>query len=442
MGCFKLPLIPILSKVTAYRDGEKMLSLAKELFPLNRSLMGPDIRKSLAVFRKKHSEFELFEFPTGDKVFDWEIPQEWNIREAYIEHESGKKFAKFSDSNLHVMGYSMPVNKALDKQELLNHVHTHPHDKSAIPYVTSYYKKDWAFCMSQEEVDALPEGMYRVMIDSDFQDGTLCLQEAVIQGATTNEIFFSSYLCHPSMANNELSGPVLLNHIIDYVKSMTNRTYTYRFVLLPETIGSIAYLSMRKDQLRQNVVCGYNLSCVGDERAYSHVESRHGNNLADIALKAALINLDNVINYSFLERGSDERQYCSPGIDLPVCTFCRSKFGRYPEYHSSKDDFNVVTAGGLEGSFEVMRTIIDSFEMGMYPKLNILCEPQLGKRGLYPTTSKLYKGKHPAETRMNVLAYCDGKTSIHQIASILSINLFKIMEELKILESHGLVDVA
>ena len=417
-----------------------MLSLAKELFPLNRSLMGADIRRSLEVFRKKHPEFQLLEFPTGAQVFDWKVPKEWHIKDSYIEHESGERFADFSKCNLHIMGYSMAVNKILDKQELLNHIHTHPHDKSAIPYVTSYYSEDWSFCMSQEDVDNLPDGEYRVFIDSEFKDGNLCLQEAVIKGTSEKEIFFSSYLCHPSMANNELSGPVVLSQIMDYVKSIPNKKYTYRFVLLPETIGSIAYLSVRKDSLIRNVICGYNLTCVGDERAYSHVESRYGDNLADLALKAALIDLDNVYHYSFLERGSDERQYCAPGIDLPICTFCRSKFGSYPEYHSNKDDFSVVTARGLEGSFEIIKSIIDSLEMGIYPKITVLCEPQLGKRGLYPNTSKLHNGKHPSEVRMNIIAYCDGKTNIYEIASRLSINLSKVVEEVKTLEKNNLVN--
>ena len=420
--------------------GENMLSLAKKLFPLNRSLMGPDIRHSLDVFRNLHPEFELLQYPTGAQVFDWEVPKEWTITEAYIEHESGEKFAEFSDSNLHVMGYSVQTNKMLDKYELLNHIHTHPHDTTAIPYVTSYYKDDWAFCMSQEQVDKLPNGNYRVFIDSELKDGSLCLQEAVIEGKNTEEIFFSSYLCHPSMANNELSGPVLLSQIMEYIKSQTDRKYTYRFVLLPETLGSIAYLSSRSDVLKKNIICGYNLSCVGDERAYSHVESRKGNNLADKALKAALIDLDNVCHYSFLERGSDERQYCAPGIDLPVCTFCRSKFGEYPEYHSSKDNFEVVTAAGLEGSFRVIKTIIDSLETGIYPKINTICEPQLGKRGLYPNTSKLHNGRHPAEVRMNIIAYCDGLTSVYDIANKLSINLSEVLREIKTLNTSGLID--
>jgi len=422
--------------------GKDMLVFAKELFPLNRSLMGPDIRKSFEKFRDKHPEFTQLEFVTGTRVFDWTVPQEWIVREAFIEHESGNRFAIFSENNLHLMGYSSPVNEILNKAQLLEKIHTHPSDKSAIPYVTSYYKKDWAFCMSSNQVNSLPSGDFRVFIDSEFTNGRLCLQEAVLKGLSDNEVFFSSYLCHPSMANNELSGPVLISKIMEYVKSIPNRRFTYRFVLLPETIGSIAYLSLRKDLLKENVVCGYNLTCVGDERAYSHVESRYGNNLSDIALSSALIDYPNVIHYSFLDRGSDERQYCAPGIDLPVCTFCRSKFGMYDEYHSSKDDFDVVTEKGLAGSFKVMKSIIESLEFGMYPQINVFCEPQLGKRGLYPNTSKLYKDKHPAELRMNIIAYCDGKTSIFEISNKLATNLDVILEELLLLAKENLIRVS
>ncbi len=419
--------------------GKDMLLFAKELFPLNRSLMGPDIRKSYEKFREKHEEFEQIEFNTGEKVFDWKVPKEWIIKEAFIEHESGKRFALFSENNLHLMGYSSPVDEFLTKDQLLKKIHTHPLDKSAIPYVTSYYKEDWAFCMSSNQVEALPPGNYRVFIDSKFIDGKLCLQEALIRGTSDKEIFFSSYLCHPSMANNELSGPVLLNKIMDYVKSIPEKYYSYRFILLPETIGSIAYLSLRKDLLKNNVVCGYNLSCVGDEKAYSHVESRLGNKLSDLALSSALIGLENVINYSYLDRGSDERQYCAPGIDLPLSTFCRSKFGEYAEYHSSKDNFDLVTAEGLAGSFRVMKSIIRALEFGIYPRVNVLCEPQLGKRGLYPNTSKIYKDKHPAQLRMDIISYCDGKLSVFDIAKVLKTNLSFILDELLILARENLI---
>tara|TARA_Y100000589_G_scaffold329610_1_gene376689 strand:- start:244 stop:1551 length:1308 start_codon:yes stop_codon:yes gene_type:complete len=421
--------------------GKEMLLFAKELFPLNRSLMGPDIRNSFEKFREKHKEFQQIEFYTGDKVFDWEVPKEWIIKEAFIEHESGKRFALFSENNLHLMGYSAPVDKILTKDELLKKIHTHPTDKSAIPYVTSYYKEDWAFCMSSNQVDILPSGNFRVFIDSKFVEGKLCLQEALIKGTSKKEIFFSSYLCHPSMANNELSGPILLSKIMDYVKSIPEKYYSYRFVLLPETIGSIAYLSLRKDILKKNVFCGFNLTCVGDERAYSHVHSRLGNNLSDIALSSALIDLDNVIEYSFLERGSDERQYCAPGIDLPLCTFCRSKFGEYDEYHSSKDNFDLVTEKGLAGSYSVMKSIIRGLEFGIYPRINLFCEPQLGKRGLYPNTSKLYKDKHPARLRMDIIAYCDGEITIFDIAKKLKTNLSFILDELLVLSRENLITI-
>ena len=243
----------------SYEDlsaGKEMLLFAKELYPMNRSLMGPDIRNSYSRFREKHKEFKQIEFNTGDKVFDWTVPKEWIINEGFIEHESGKRFALFSENNLHLMGYSAPVDKILTKEQLLQKIHTHPTDNSAIPYVTSYYKEDWAFCMSSNQVQELPSGNFKVFIDSKFTDGKLCLQEALIKGESDKEIFFSSYLCHPSMANNELSGPVLLNKIIDYIKSIKNKYYSYRFVLLPETIGSIAYLSLRKDILKKNVFCG------------------------------------------------------------------------------------------------------------------------------------------------------------------------------------------
>ncbi len=418
--------------------GADMLALAKSLFPLNRSLMGPDIRRSLEIFQKLHPEFKKIEFTTGTKVYDWEVPQEWCIREAFIEHESGKRFAIFSENNLHLMGYSEPVDKVLDKKELLKRINSLPNNRTAIPYLTSYYKKSWAFCMSNEQVEKLPEGKFRVFIDSEFKDGYLCLQEAIINGTSNKEIFFSSYLCHPSMANNELSGPVLLSKLMDYVKTLKNRRYTYRFVLLPETIGSIAYLSLRRDLLKKNVICGYNLSCVGDERAYSHVESRYGNNLSDIALRSAFINLENASHYSFLERGSDERNYCAPGVDLPICTFCRSKFGNYPEYHSSQDNFNVVTEKGLSGSFKIMKTIIDSLEISLYPKINTICPPQLGKRGLYPDTWEAYDGT-TAELRMNIIAYCDGKSTIFDIANKVNANLSSVLKEIKILYENDLI---
>ncbi len=420
---------------------ERMINLAKELYPKNRSLMGPDIRNSFEKFMQIHKEFKLIKFKTGEKVFDWEIPEEWIIKGGYVEHESGKRFAEFKKNNLHVMGYSVGVNKVMTKKELLEKSFSLPDFPDAIPYITSYYKKDWGFCFSHNELSNLPEGNYKAVINSEHKKGDLCLLEAVIPGESKKEIFFSSYLCHPSMANNELSGPVLLNEILTYVKQLKNRYYSYRFVLIPETIGSISYLSKRLNTLKENMLCGYNLTCVGDERSYTHLKSRNGNNLADLALSSALIKLDNVKEYSFLDRGSDERQYCAPGIDLPLCTFCRTKFGKYPEYHTSKDDFKVVTENGLKGSYKVILNIIKAFEIGLYPNVQVLGEPQLGKRQLYPNTSQLYKGMHPAKVRMDVIAYCDSNHNIFEISHKINVNLEKVYEELLILNNKDLITI-
>ena len=423
-------------------EGNKMLLLAKKLFPMNRSILGPGIRESLEVFKNLNPEFKTIIFKTGEQVFDWEIPYEWNINDAYLEHESGLKFAEFKKNNLHVVSYSAAVKETINKEKLLKKIYTLPKQRNAIPYMTSYYKNDWGFCLDKETLEKMPEGNYKVVIDSKLSVGELHLIEAIIKGAQKRkEIFFSSYLCHPSMANNELSGPVLLNQILSYVKKKYPKPkLTYRFVILPETIGSIAYISKRLDELKTNLECGFNLTCVGDERAYSHIQSRNGNNLADKALKASLIGKDNFKTFSFLDRGSDERQYCAPGIDLPLATFCRSRFGDYPEYHTSLDDFNVVTAHGLQGSFEIMKNIIDAFELGLYPKVKFLCEPNLGKRGLYPLTSEL-NGVHPAELRTNVLAYCDGQTSLFEISQILNINLCYVIREIKVLKTNNLIEI-
>ncbi len=418
-----------------------LISHAKELFPICRSITGEGARSTLKYFEDFHTEYKRLVFKTGEKVFDWEVPKEWNINDAYLEHiESGKRFAQFSSSNLHILGYSTPIDKIMNFEEIQSKIFTYKDQPEWIPYVTSYYRENWGFCLSQVEKDTMPNGKYRVFIDSKLEDGELHISHALLEGSSKKEIFFSSYICHPSMANNELSGPVVLNAILDYVKQKyPEPRFSYRFVLAPETIGSISYLSLYAQEMRENIICGFNLSCVGDERAYSYIQSPYADTLADKSLSAALISRDNVCVYSFLERGSDERQYCSPGIELPLCTFCRSKFGKYPEYHTNADDFNVVTDNGLQGAFGVMKDIIDAFETCIYPSLVSPCEPQLSKRGLYPNISKKLNGKHPAKTRMDLLSYCNGRNSIFDIVSLVNVDLANVVEELRLLLAHGLV---
>ena len=419
-----------------------LLEHAKKLFPLCRSITGNGLRKTLEYFEELHPQLSRIKFSSGEEVFDWVIPKEWNINNAYIQHlDTGKKFADFSECNLHVVGYSEPINLVMDLESLKSKIYTQPNQPNWIPYVTSYYKQNWGFCMSEKDKNNLPRGKYKVVIDSSLEDGFLELSHAIIQGSTNQEIFFSSYVCHPSMANNELSGPVLLSGILDYIKKKYKRNrYTYRFVLLPETIGSIAYLSLHSKVMKKNIICGFNLSCVGDERSYSHVQSAYGNTLSDEALSSALKGLENVKTYSYLERGSDERQYCSPGIDLPLCTFCRTKFGEYPEYHTSADDFSVVTENGLNGSLEIMKSIVDAFELGLNPLVRTFCEPQLGKRGLYPNLSqKTTNERHPAQTRMDIIAYCNGSNTIFDICKLTGLSLKEVINEIHTLLLNGLL---
>jgi len=421
--------------------GNNMIQWMKDMWGYPRSLTGHGTRKTLEYLKDINPELNIHSFKSGLKVFDWEIPDEWNIYDAYIEHESGQKFAEFSKNNLHILGYSTPCNMEITLSELLPHIYTQPDQPDVIPYVTSYYEDRWGFCMSENDKQELPDGKYRVIIDARKGVGSLELADLIINGQSNKEIFFSTYVCHPSMANNELSGPALASALIQYIKTKyPNPQYTYRFVFAPETIGSITYLSKHIQTLKESVICGFNLSCVGDERAYSHIESRMGGTLADDALQAALIGLDNVVTYSFLERGSDERQYCAPGVDLPFCGFCRTKYEKFPEYHTSADNFDVVTAEGLEDSFNVMKSIIDAFEMKLFPRINVICEPQLGKRGLRPTISQ--KGySHDANIRADLIAYADGKHSLFDISNKINKSLELILSEVKILKDNKLINL-
>ena len=421
-------------------DDIKLKDHLKNLFPICRSITGDGLRKTLDYFEKYHKEYSRLKFKTGLKVFDWEIPKEWNIKDAYFEHiETGQRYAEFKINNLHIVNYSEPINKVIEYEELIKRLHTLKDKPEWIPYVTSYYKRYWGFCIKDAEKQNLLKGKYRVYINSSFKDGFLELSHAILKGKSPKEILFSSYVCHPSMANNELSGPVVLNSLLNYIKiKYPKRKYSYRFILQPETIGSIAYLSRFYKKLKKDLICGFNLSCVGDNNSYSYVKTPYENTIADNALKASLLNLNNVKAYSFLERGSDERQYCSPRLNLPVCTFSRSKFGEYSEYHTSADNLDFVSEEGLTGSLNILKDIVDSFEIGLYPTSKTIGEPQLGKRELYPNLSKNSKeNKH--KLRMNFLAYCDGKNSIFRICKLINSDLKKVLEEYKLLKEHNII---
>lgn len=395
------------------------------------------MRETLSALQDTVAGLEILGVPTGTDVMDWIIPKEWHVEAAYIVTPSGERICDFSTNNLHLVGYSKPFQGTLSLEELDKHLYSLQSQPDAIPYVTSYYKEIWGFCLSQIQRDSLKSGNYEVVVESKLFDGVLNYGEVHIPGASNREVFFSTYICHPSMANNELSGPVLATELAKFLQSRNNY-YSYRFVFIPETIGSLMYMSMNLERMKRDILAGYVLTCVGDDRAVSYLPSRNGNSVADRIALNALSDLSlEFTTYSWLDRGSDERQYCSPGADLPVCSVMRSKYGTYPEYHTSLDTLeDVVTVEGLQGSFEIYKKIILDLENRRYPIAQQIGEPQLGRRGLYPTTS--IKGDYSLPGKLtNVLSLSDGQNSEEDIAAKLSMppeEVESIVDQLRVLD--------
>ena len=422
--------------------GEEMYSLVKELFPICRSITGNGVRQTLSIIKRELPELSIIEVPTGTEVFDWTVPKEWNIRGGYIETMDHKKVIDFKDCNLHVMGYSLPIDEVLTRDELMEMVYTIPEQPDVIPYVTSYYKERRGFCMSENQRLQLNEDLYHVCIDSSLKEGCLTYGELLIPGESDKEIFLSTYICHPSMANNELSGPAVAVALAKYIKANANRKYTYRIIFIPETIGSITYLSKNVDYMKQHVIAGYNISCVGDDRTYSYVESPYADTLADrVAQNVLHFHYPEYKRYSFLHRGSDERQYCSPMVGLSLCAICRSKYEEYPEYHTSADNLSLVTPTGLYGAYEVFRKCIDLLENNANYKVTVMCEPQLGKRGLYPTLSR--RGSINDTRKMTAfIAYADGKHDLIDISNKIGVDTQELFPMInKLMECHLIEEV-
>ena len=423
------------------QDGRKMYELAERLYPICRSITGNGVRETLGILKEMLPEMKIEEVPSGTPVFDWTVPKEWNISEAYVENSAGERVIDFQKNNLHVLGYSLPVDTYVSREELLQHVYVEENQPDAIPYVTSYYKERFGFCMSKNMRDALPQDTYHCVIKSSLTQGSLTYGELVLPGESSEEILISTYVCHPSMANNELSGPIVSAYLAKWLIEQKHRHYTHRFLFIPETIGSITYLSLHLQELKKNVKAGFLLSCVGDDRTYSYIPTRKGNTLSDrVALNVLETYYPEYKKYSFLDRGSDERQYNSPGVDLPVCVLCRSKFGKYPEYHTSLDDMSLISPKGLYGSYCLMTQILLSLQYYGYYQVKCLCEPQLGKRGLYPTISK--KGSYDGILAMrDFLAYADGQTDLIAISNAIKVPVSELIPIIDKLLEQELITV-
>lgn len=415
-----------------------MHDLATRLFPICRSLTGDGVRETLAILGEHLPGLVVHEVPSGTQVLDWTVPDEWNIRGAYLEGPDGSRIVDFADSNVHVVAYSVPVDTRLSLSELQPHLHSDGEHRAAIPYVTSYYHRTWGFCLTQQQRETLVEGEYHAVIDSILEPGSLTYGEFVIPGETTDEVFVTTYVCHPSLGNNELSGPVVATALARWISAQPSRRFTYRFVFAPETIGAITYISRNLDPLRRHVVAGFNLTCIGDDGDYSFMPSRLGDTAIDRIGRRVVARSPRPVLYSYLDRGSDERQYCMPGVDLPLISLMRTKYGSYPEYHTSLDDLTVITPTGLQGGLDLVRDSTTELEASRYYRTTVLGEPQLGRRGLYHAMH----ARTVADVillRTHVLAYSDGTHSAQDIAELVALPLPDVQEIIDELVDHGLL---
>lgn len=387
------------------------------LWPINRSLMGPGYRSSLDIL-SEIMPHNVLKYKTGTKVFDWTVPKEWNLRDAYIIGPDGKKYCDCKENNLHILGYSVPYKGKVSLQELKKHLYSLPDQPEATPYVTSYYKERWGFCLPDQELKNLSDGEYDVLIDSELYPGHLDVGEAVLEGKSKEEILLTSYLCHPSLANNELSGPLVLVFLYDLLKNIPNRRYTYRFVLNPETLGSICYLAERGQHLKENLKAGYVITCVGKDAPFTYKCSKQENSLADRAARQVLkeYKSSKVISYNPVY-SSDERQYCSPGFNLPVGSLMRVPYGEYYEYHTSLDNKDCISFSALAESVKVYSEVIYALESNVIWKNTVpFCDPCLGPRGLYPTLSTKQDYDKEFQAVFWLLSYADGMTDSLTIA--------------------------
>ena len=417
--------------------GRALHDFATELYPICRSITGEGIRQTLAQIHKR-IPLEISQVPSGTAVFDWTVPKEWNIRDAFIEDSIGKRVVDFQKSNLHVMNYSVPVNRRMPLSELKPHLFSIPERPDWIPYRTSYYQENWGFCLPHNQLQNLPDGDYGVRIDSTLEDGALTYGECFIPGESTDEVLFSCHACHPSLANDNLSGLTVATQLAGLLSSQKLH-YSYRFLFIPGTIGAITWLAKNRahaTRIRHGLV----LTCIGDQGGFHYKKSRQGNAEIDRAAAHALRRINSsseVLDFS--PYGYDERQYCSPGFNLAVGCLMRSVWGTFPEYHTSADNLDFIKPLQLAESLRACAAIVDILENNRrYASQNPFCEPQLGKRGLYRATD----GDGPGDqisARLWVLNLSDGKHSLLDIAERSGLPFSTLLSAAKLLHTNGLL---
>jgi aminopeptidase-like protein len=417
------------------------LNLAKELFPLNRSLVNSDTSKTIDLLLNGFDHVSSKEhFLSGTKFGAWEIPDAWEVQKATLTSLSGEEIVDWKRNNLHLMSYSVSIKTKISHAELLKHIHFDESKPNWIPYRTSYYERDWAFCVSKKEYEKLIHSDYIVDIQTSFKKSKLEIGEIVLKGISKKEIVFTTYVCHPSMANNEISGPVVMQALAKYIQSKPDRYYTYRFIFMPETIGAIAYLGKNYPKLKEFTLAGFVVSCMGDSRAWGYIASRTGNTLADKVSRRVLTRFTKEFNsYSFTERGSDERQFCSPAANLPFCGLTRSKYGTYPEYHTSGDDLSLFSVSSLMESIEFFIEIFCEFETNKIYYSSTLGEPFFKKYNMRGTVGGSTLDKS-FSLFSNLVAYSDKSNDTAEISTILDLehdvilNAYLLLEENKIVE--------
>ena len=415
------------------REMSRLDARFDELWPILRSITGPGFRESLDILQQD-IPLTVESVPSGTNIFDWEIPPEWRIREARLTGPDGELYADFDETNLAVLNYSAPVDEKLSLDELKSHLYTDPDVPEATPYVTSYYERNWGFCIPHERFETLPKGEYHAYIDSEFVQGDLTYGHTTLEGESDREILLSTYLCHPMLANNELSGPLVLTSLYNRLSNWDHRKFTYRFVIVPETIGALTYLSAYGQHLREKLVGGFVLTCLGGpEDHISYKQTRREDSLLDNIVRHVGEYTDSNINFrQYDQRGSDERQYCSPGFNLPVGQFARTIYSEYSAYHNSNDTKEFMGIEPLIDSSEFIERVIYNLEYGgYYLNQNPYGEPMMSKRNLYPTVNDPKRRSKDEETTdnddykegdliqdmMRVLGYSDGSHSITWIAN-------------------------